>query len=114
MRVPLEDACGYPLDRLAVGDVADLELAAELACERLEPLAAPGEQDAVASPRRERPRRRLADPARGAGDDGDARRRQRQTRTTRCASAFRPLASVTIARSRRAPFGVPAVRQTAV
>ena len=55
------------LDRLAVGDVADLVLAAELLRERAQPLLAPREQHAVPaargeprarSPRRSRTRRR--------------------------------------------------------
>ena len=86
---------------LPVGDVAELVLAAELGRQRLEPLLPPRNQHAVPAPPRELARGRLADAARRAGDDGHphAARLYVQTRTTRCASALRPFASVTIARS---------------
>ena len=69
-RVPLEDRRGRALDRRAVGDVAELELAAELRRERLEPLLPPRDEHAAPASPGELSRRRLADPARGAGDDG--------------------------------------------
>ena len=45
--MPLEDAYGHLLHLSAVGDVADLGLAADLCRERLQPLLSPREQDAV-------------------------------------------------------------------
>ena len=54
----LEDGCGGPVDLLLIGDVAELELAAELVRERLEPLLPPGDEHAVPATRR-RARARL-------------------------------------------------------
>jgi hypothetical protein len=67
--VPLENGRGGLVDLLPVGDVTELELAAELERERLEPLLPPGDENAVPATRGELARRRLSDPARRAGDD---------------------------------------------
>ena len=108
-RMALEDGRGRPVDLLPIGDVAELELAAELERERLEPLLPPGDEHAVPAARDELPRGCLADAARRAGDDGrlHARRPYLQTRTTRWASAWRPFASVTMACSVCRPLAAP-------
>ena len=94
MRVPLEHGRGDALDCAAVGDVADLVLAAELLGERAQPILAAREQDAVEPASREGTRDRGADPARGAGDD-----RYLQSRTVSFALACAPEAAVTTATS---------------
>jgi len=92
------------LDRLPVGDVADLVLAVELLGERAEPVLAPRDEDAAVPPGGELAGDRRADPARGAGDDGDAALdAQRQTRTRSRAPAVWPPASLATARSVCAP-----------
>ena len=72
--MPLEHARGHRLDRLAVADVAELDLAADLVGERAQPVLAPRDEDAVPPRSREQAGRRLADPGRGARDDRDSRR----------------------------------------
>ena len=58
-RMALEDARGHALDRLPVGDVAHLVLAADLLGERPQPILASGEQHAVPAAARERRARSL-------------------------------------------------------
>jgi hypothetical protein len=67
----LADGGPGAVDSLPVGDVADLVLAADLVGERSEPVLAPRDEDATPAARRERARRRSADPARRARDDRD-------------------------------------------
>ncbi len=67
-----EDPLRHGLDRVAVGDVAQLDLATELLRERPQPVLAPRDEHAVPSLLREQPCDRLADPRRRAGHDGDA------------------------------------------
>ena len=97
------------LDRVPVGDVADLVLAVELLRERAEPVLAPRDEDAAVAPPGEPAGDRGANPARGAGDDGDAALgAQRQTRTLSRALAVRPPASLATTRSVCAPrFAFP-------
>ena len=71
-RVPLGDAGSGRLDLRAVGDVADLGLGAELACDTLQPLGSAGEEDAAPAARGQEPRGGGSDPARSSGYDGDA------------------------------------------
>jgi hypothetical protein len=80
-------------------------LAVELLGERAEPVLAAGDEDAAVAAGGQRTGDRGADPARGAGDDGDAALgAQRQTRTRSLALA--PLAT---ARRTCAPrFALPA------
>ncbi len=66
----LEHARGHGLDLLAIGHVAELPLAADLAGDRLQPVLATCEQDAVPAATRELARRCLSDPRRGSRDDG--------------------------------------------
>src|SRR5205085_1054766 len=68
-RMPLDDRRRRPLDRLAVGDVAELVLAVEFLGEGAKPLLAAGDEHAPEPARRELAGDRRADPARGAGDD---------------------------------------------
>jgi hypothetical protein len=70
--VPLEDRRGDAVDGLAVADVAELPLAAELLRERPQQRLATREQDDVPAAAAQLARGRLADPRRGAGDDGYA------------------------------------------
>src|SRR5205823_2637294 len=113
-RMPLANRGRRPLHGLAVGDVAELVLAAELLGQRAEPVLAPGEEDAEVAARREGAGDRGADPARGAGDDGDAALgAQRQTRTRSRALAVLPFASRTRASRTWAPRFARAVRQFA-
>jgi hypothetical protein len=80
--VALPHRGGQALDRLPVGDVADFGLAADCLGERAEPVLAPRDEDAAVAAGGEGAGDRRADPARGAGDDGDAALgAQRQTRT---------------------------------
>jgi hypothetical protein len=80
--MPLAHRRRRSLDRFAVGDVADLGLAVELLGERAEPVLAARDEDASVAAGGESTGDRGADPARGAGDDGDvALGAQRQTRT---------------------------------
>ena len=60
------------VDLRAVGDVADLPLAADLRGDALELVRAPREQDAVPAPARELARDRLADARRGSRDHRDS------------------------------------------
>lgn len=102
--MPATDRCGRALDRLAVGDVAELVLGAELVGQRPEPVLTAGEEDAEVPAAGQLAGDRGADAARGAGDDGDAAAgAQRQTRTPSRAAAVLPFASVTTARSVCAP-----------
>ena len=71
-RVTLEDACRERLDGRAVADVARLRLAAGLLGQRLQPVFAAGDEDAVPAARREQARGRLADPGGRTCDDRDA------------------------------------------
>jgi hypothetical protein len=82
---------------LAIADVADFVLAADLGGKRTQAIFAPGDENAVAATRRECAHDRGADPARRAGDDGDVR--YRQTRTRRAAATRFPAASVATASS---------------
>ena len=92
----------------AIGDVAELELAAELERERLESLLPPGDEHAIPATRHELARGCLSDAARRAGDDGRLLHgAYLQTRTTRWALAWRPFASVTMAWSVCRPLAAP-------
>ena len=71
-RMPLEHAGRGGLDRGAVGDVAQLVLAAGLLGERAQRLLAPCEQHAVPAAPGELPGQLRADPGRGPRDDADA------------------------------------------
>ena len=70
--MPFEHARGDRFDGRAVGDVAELVLAAGLGRERAQPLLAAGEKDAVPAAAGEPPRQLGADPGGGAGEDGYA------------------------------------------
>ncbi len=70
--MPLEDRRRDAVDCLAVADVAELPLAAQLLRERAQQLLATSEQDDVPAAPAQLARSRLADPRRGAGDDGYA------------------------------------------
>ena len=116
-RVARQDRRGRLVDVAPVGDVAHLVLGAELGGQWLQPLLAAGDQHAVPALPRQLPRGRGADPAGCTGDDGhlhaaDLSTVYLQTRTTRCASALRPFASVTIALSVCLPFAAPPRFQT--
>ena len=50
VRVPLEDARRHRLDRVAVADVAELDLGAELVRERAQPVLTARDEDAVPAP----------------------------------------------------------------
>src|SRR5205807_10417752 len=80
-----------------VPDVADLVFGRELLRERAEPVLTTCQQYRMPAALRERAGDRLADPARRAGDDGDAL--YRQTLTTRVAESVRPPTSSAIASS---------------
>jgi hypothetical protein len=109
--MPRDDRVRRALDSGAVGDVTGLVLAADFVDQRAQTVAAPCQEDAVPPVARETARERLADAARGTGDDGDAT--QRQTRTVRSARAARPRTSRTIDDSRCLPFVARPVCQTA-
>jgi hypothetical protein len=110
--MPRAHGRGDALDGLAVADVAELVLAAELLGERAQPLLAPREEDTEVAARGEGAGDRGADAARGAGDDGDAALgAQRQTRTRSRAAAVLPFASRTSARRTWAPRFTRAVFQ---
>ena len=83
--MPLEHACGDGVDGCAVGDVADLELAAGLLGERAEAVLAAREQDAAPAAAGEAAGELGADSGGGAGHDGDARLAHLHETTTRCA-----------------------------
>ena len=68
-RVPLDDRGGRPLDRIAVADVAELPLGAELLGERAQPLLAARDQHALPTAAPQGSRNRRPDPTRAAGDD---------------------------------------------
>ncbi len=70
--MPLEHAHRERLDGGAIADVAELDLGADLAGERPEPVLAAGDEHAVPARRRERACGRLADARRCSRDDGDA------------------------------------------
>ena len=70
--MPRSDGAGGALDAVAVGDVADLVLAADLGGNLTEPLLATREQDAAPAAGGERAGERGADAGRPAGDYGDA------------------------------------------
>ena len=91
----LEDRGGNAVDRLPVGDVEELVLAAELLREGPEPVLPPGEEDAAKAAACKLARDRGADAARRAGDDGYL-----QSRTVSRALAVRPVAAVATAKSR--------------
>ena len=67
----VSETFGGGLDLLAVADVADLELAAELARELPQPSLPPREQHAQPAARGERAGDLRADAARSSGDNGD-------------------------------------------
>ena len=67
-----EDPLAERLHRLAVADVAPLDLAADLVGERAKSLLATGDEDARPALRGEQPRRLLADARRGPRYDRDA------------------------------------------
>ena len=69
--MPREHARGGRLDRRAVADVAQLDLAADLVCKRPQPLLTPRDEDAVPARAASCARGGLADPRRGARDDRD-------------------------------------------
>jgi hypothetical protein len=103
--MPLEHTRRDPLDRLAVGDVADLVLAVELLRQLTQPVLAAGEQHAAPAVPCESSSEGRADAARRAGDD-----RYRQTRTLRDVRASRPAASRTTAVNVCRPFFALTVR----
>ena len=76
----LEDARCNGVDLVAVPHVADLELAADLASERLEAIRSPSEEDAVPAAPRELSGGGLADPRRGPGHHCRARSLHRRGR----------------------------------
>src|SRR5207244_7953808 len=104
-RMALENGGGDPVDGFAVGDVEELVLAADLLGERAQPVLAPREQDAAPTVLREQPRRRLADPGRGARDHRYAWLGHRASLVV--ALAVRPAASTTVARTARRPLPCP-------
>ena len=67
----LQDLRSHRVDRVSVGDVAQLDLAAELLGDRAEPILQRATHHWPLL--REESRRRLADPGRRARDDGDPR-----------------------------------------
>jgi hypothetical protein len=67
----LEDAGREALDRGTVADVADLDLTADLAGERAEPILAPGDEHAVPAALRQRSGSGRADPGGRTCDDGN-------------------------------------------
>ena len=113
--MPLAHARGRGVHGLAVGDVARLGLAADLAGELPQLFLAPREQDAMPAVGGEPPCDRGSDAARGAGD---YRNGYEQTRTVRLAEKVRPPASRTVACSTclplRAPFVLPVLRVQAL
>ena len=70
--MPPSNGSSGALDAVAVGDVADLVLAAELGRNFTESLLATREEDAAPAAGGERAGERGADPGRSAGDYGDA------------------------------------------
>src|SRR4029453_8576245 len=111
-RVSFRDPRPDLLDRLAVADVADLVLPADLLGHLPEALLVPGDQDAVPALPGQLPRDRGADARVAARDDAD-RAGYRHTRTTRAASAVR-FPALTTARSRLSPGFADRVRQVMV
>ena len=73
--VPVEDPRREGVHLVAVGDVAKLDLAADLRRERAQPVLPAGDEDAPPPAPCEQPRDRLSDPRRGAGHDRDPPRR---------------------------------------
>jgi len=69
--VPLADRCGDALDFPAVGNVADLVLGSDLACDLRKPLLATRDQYELPPATREPARDRGADSARATGYDGE-------------------------------------------
>jgi hypothetical protein len=69
--MPLEDPCRHRLDRVAVADVAELDLGADLVRDCPQPVVAPRDEHAPPALRREQTGARLADPGRGPRDDRD-------------------------------------------
>ena len=82
-RVALQDRGRGPVDVGALRDVADLVLAAELGRELLEPLLPSRDEHGLPAATRQLPRGRLADAARGAGDDRDPHGRDSTSRRER-------------------------------
>jgi hypothetical protein len=70
--MPLRHGRAHALDRLAVTDVADLVLAAQLLGERAQQLLAARDDDRQPVPLGEPPGDRLADAGAPTCDDGDA------------------------------------------
>jgi hypothetical protein len=93
--VALAHLRGHALDVLAPADVAQLVLRTQLVGKRMEAVLTPCEQHELPAARGERARDCRTDPARGPGDDADAR--QWQTRRLRVAENVRPPASVATA-----------------
>ena len=67
----LEDAGRHRLDGVAVADVAQLDLGADLVRDRAQPVLTPCDEDAPPAFLGEQPGDRLADPGRGSRDDRD-------------------------------------------
>ena len=67
----LEDAGRHGLDGVAVADVAQLDLGADLVRNRAQPVLTPRDEDAPPALLGEQPGDRLADPGRGSRDDRD-------------------------------------------
>src|SRR5213593_1213484 len=95
----LDDRRCDSFDVFTLGDVTDLVLGLQLVREDAQAVLPSGEEHNQRAASGESPRDRLADPARGSGDDP-----YRQMRTCRVAARVRPLASRATARSRCFPF----------
>ena len=96
-------------DVVAVRDVAQLVLGAQLLGERTQPVLATRKQHELPAAARELAADRFADPAGCPGDDG-----YRQTRTLLAASIWRPAVSIATARRTCAPAGASCVPQEPV
>ncbi len=93
--VALEDAGGRALDRVSVGDVAQLVFAADLLGERSQPVFATREEHAAPAAAREQPGDLRADAGRRARDDGYPLHARAVSRT----EAVRPFAPTAVATS---------------
>src|SRR4029079_8898170 len=104
LRMPPGNGLGKSFHLVALRDVAELVLGSELLGERPQPILATRHQDKLPPVLRELAADRLADPARGSGDNG-----YRQTRTFLAAATSRPPASVATARRTCGPVGTSLV-----